>query len=186
MDKLGGATGVLLEDAANWPAFDGMSLAGYQRSCVLLNVGRRGSMLDVAQRVGIEDTYDGRAVVLADLFDDGTLDMIVANQNGPLLIYENRRPAADDWIGYRLRGRESNPDAVGAEVTAHFGDAAQLQVITAGSGFCSQTDARVHFGLGDAPAPLRVEVRWPSGRLQELPPDALVPGRYHAIEEPDR
>jgi hypothetical protein len=184
MDKLGGATGRLIEDASNWPPFDGMSLSGYQRSRVLLNGGNGRSMVDVAERVGVTDTFDGRAVVLADLFGDGALDMVVANQNGPLLVYRNRAPAGERWIGYRLVGTASNPDAIGAEVTASFGGARQLQVITAGSGFCSQTDPRVHFGLGEAGAPERVTVRWPSGVEQELPPEALVPGRYHTIEEP--
>ena len=84
-----------------------------------------------------------------------------------------------------LRGKSSNTDAIGAEVVAHFEDASQLQVITAGTGFCSQTDPRVHFGLGDERAPTRVEVRWPTGHSHELPAEALVPGRYHTIEEPD-
>lgn len=183
MDKLGGATGQLLEDGRNWPAFEDMSLSGFQGSRVLLTVGR-GNMVEVAKRVGVEDTLDGRAVVLPDLFNDGTLDMVVANQNGPLLVYRNQGEAKN-WIGFKLIGKRSNPDAIGAEVVAHFGDARQIQVVTAGSGFCSQTDTRVHFGLGDFERPDRVEVRWPSGATQELDASSLEPGQYNVIEEPD-
>ena len=48
-----------------------------------------GRMTDVAQVVGATDTYDGRAVALADLGNRGALDVIVANQRGPLLVYRN-------------------------------------------------------------------------------------------------
>lgn len=135
--------------------------------------------------VGVDDELDGRAVILADLFDDGTLDIVVANQNGPLLVYRNLMSDAGNWIGYELRGRASNLDAIGAEVTAYFGHATQLQVVTAGSGFCSQTDPRVHFGLGTQQQPARVEIRWPSGVVQQLGAEHLVPCTYHTIEEPD-
>lgn len=185
MDKLGGATGRLISDAANWPGFEDMSLSGFQRSKVLLNSQGGRRMVDVAAEVGVEDTYDGRAVVLADLDDDGDLDMVVANQSGPLIVYRNDVDPARSWIGYRLVGTRSNPEGVGAELVCEFGDARQLHVVTAGIGFCSQADARVHVGLGDANRPTAVRIRWPSGLEQELPAEALEPGRYHRVEEPN-
>tara|TARA_R110002072_G_scaffold197538_3_gene355197 strand:- start:6803 stop:8575 length:1773 start_codon:yes stop_codon:yes gene_type:complete len=185
MDKVGGATGRLLEDAANWPPFEDKSLSGFQRSRVLLTQGRRRRyMVEVGEKVGITDRLDGRAVVLADLFNDGTLDAVVANQEGPLLVYRNQRPVDDKWIGWKLKGSVGNPDAIGAHVVAHFGDQTQVQVVTAGCGFCSQTDPRLHFGLGEHGAPTKVEIRWPSGRTTEIEPEALQPGRYHVIQEP--
>ena len=184
MDKLAGASGRILEDAANWPPFEDMSLSGFQRSHVLLNLRSGRRMVDVASAVGVEDTLDGRSVVLADLENDGDLDMLVANQDGPLLAYLNDVSSAARWIGYVLHGTTSNPDAVGAEVVARFGEATQLQVVTAGSGFCAQTDPRVHFGLGDAERPDEVRIRWPSGVEQVLAGEALEPGRYHSIWEP--
>ena len=187
MDKLGGATGRLLEDAANWPAFGGMSLSGYQRTNVLLNTSSKtANMVDVAERVGVQDRLDGRAVVAADLFNAGRLDLLIANQSGPLLVYRNTHPVEPgDWIGFALRGTRSNPDGVGAEVTAWFGESVQRQVVTAGSGFSSQTDPRVHYGLRGSTLG-RVQVRWPSGTVQELSVDQLAPGRYHSVEEPTR
>ena len=77
----------------------GRSLSGYQRKRVWLNDGL-GRFTDVAQVVGATDTYDGRAVALADLGNRGVLDVIVANQSGPLLIYRNTvaaRPALDQF-----------------------------------------------------------------------------------------
>jgi len=183
MDKLGGATGRLIEDAANWTPFEDMSLSGFQRSKVLLTQAG-GRMFDVAEEIGVDDLYDGRAVVLADIEADGDLDMIVANQDGPLLVYRNERTRPGAWIGWSLVGSESNRDAAGAEVLVEFGEAKQLHVVTAGIGFCSQADARVHVGLGESERPSAAEVRWPSGIRQKLAPEQLEPGRYHVVKEP--
>ncbi|MEZ6015734.1 MAG: CRTAC1 family protein [Planctomycetota bacterium] len=189
MGKVAGGNGGVFEDALNWPAFEGRSLSGYERTRVLKNrLGR--SFVEVGGEVGISDTYDGRGVVLADMDGDGRLDMVVANQNGPLLVYRNEPPAdvsAAQWIEIDLVAAPraaggSNPDAAGAHVLAHFGDATQLRVVVLGGGFSSQGPRRVHFGLGAATAVDELEVRWPSGRVQVV--RDLAAGRIHRIEEP--
>ena len=60
--------------------------------------------MDVAQAVGVNDTYDGRAVALADLWNTGALDVVVANQRGPLLIYKNTVSPENKWIEFSLEG----------------------------------------------------------------------------------
>ena len=182
MGKLAGGVGGLLEDASHWAPFEDMSLSGYQQYAVLLNKGRWG-FNDVSAASGIDDRYDGRAVVLADLWDDGLLDVVVANQNGPLVVYRNESPPGAHWIGFDLRGSASNPDGIGAEVLVRFGDQQQLQVVTAGHGFSSQTDPRVHVGLGERAVVDQVLVRWPSGREQTL--TNLAAGSYYRIDEPE-
>ena len=102
----------IIGDAANWPAMKGRSLSGYQRKRVWLNDGL-GRFTDVAQVVGARDTYDGRAVALADLGNRGVLDVIVANQRGPLLIYTNTRrarPALDSVRARRARRQQPQRD----------------------------------------------------------------------------
>src|SRR5262245_23451073 len=81
----------IIADAKNWPPMRGRSLSGYQRKRVWLNDGL-GRFTEVAQVVGATDTYDGRAVALADLSNRGSLDVLVANQRGPLLVYRNPNP----------------------------------------------------------------------------------------------
>src|SRR5437660_885036 len=83
--KVAGGNSTIIGDARNWPAMEGRSLSGYQQKRVWLNDGA-GKFNDVAQAVGATDTYDGRSVVLADLWNRGVLDVIVTNQRGPLLI----------------------------------------------------------------------------------------------------
>ena len=86
--KIAGGLDRLINNAAKWPAIGDQSLAGYQDKCVWLNKGG-GSFVEIAKAIGVTDTCDGRSVVLADLFNRGVLDVLVANQNGPILLYKN-------------------------------------------------------------------------------------------------
>src|SRR5205085_2614770 len=141
----------IIGDAANWPAMKGRSLSGYQRKRVWLNDGL-GRFTDVAQVVGVTDTYDGRAVALADLSNRGVLDVIVANQRGPLLIYRNTVQPDRHWIEIALEGsgsgHASNRSAIGARVELQWNGRTQVQEVSGGNGFSSQNDRRIHYGLG--------------------------------------
>lgn len=179
--KVAGGNSAIIADARNWPAFDGRSLAGYQSKRVWLNDGA-GRFVEAAAQVGVTDTHDGRAVALADLWNRGVLDVIVANQNGPLLVYRNSVDPRNGWIEFELEGTASNRSAIGAQVTVFWNGQQQIQQVSGGSGFAAQNDRRLHFGLGRAQAVTKVEVRWPSGRLQTLEAPAI--GRLHHVKEP--
>jgi hypothetical protein len=185
MSKIAGANRNLFEDARSWPAFGNASLSGYERSRVFLNRGV-GGWVDVAAAVGVRDEYDGRAVALADLSNRGVLDVIVANENQPALLYRNH-PApnvTNHWITFRLEGTRSNRSAIGAEVLVESGGSRQRRVVDGGMGFASQNDRRVHFGLGQNEWVDRVVIRWPSGRQQVVTNPAV--DQFHTITEPTR
>jgi hypothetical protein len=175
-----GGNSNIIGDAKNWPALDGRSLSGYQQKHVWLNDGA-GKFVDVAQAVGVTDTYDGRAVAFADLWNRGVLDVIVANQRGPLLIYKNTVTPENKWIEFALEGTASNRSAIGARVTVFWNGQRQAQEVSGGSGFAAQNDRRLHFGLGKDPKIEKVEIRWPSGKLQEV--DNPVPGQLYKVKE---
>jgi hypothetical protein len=187
--KVAGGHQLVIGDAANWPAMGQRSLAGYQPKRVWINDGT-GSFSDVAQMVGATDRHDGRAVALADLQGRGALDVIVANQRGPLLLYRNDVPQDRDWIAFELEGGCrpgasggcSNRSAIGAQVQVYWAGRQQLQEITGGSGFCAQNQRRLHFGLGRQGIVDRVVIRWPSGRTQELTKPETR--RIHQVQEP--
>jgi len=151
----------IIGDAANWPAMKGRSLSGYQRKRVWLNDGL-GRFTEVAQVVGVTDTFDGRAVALADLFNRGVLDVLVANQRGPLLIYRNAIQPGRHWIELALEGTAGNRSAIGARVEVHWDGRVQVQEVSGGNGFSSQNDRRLHYGLGGATRVDRIVIRWPS------------------------
>jgi hypothetical protein len=163
------ATGhsTIIGDAKNWPAMRGRSLSGYQRKHVWINDGL-GRFTDVAQVVGASDTFDGRAVALADLTNSGALDVLVANQRGPLLLYKNHVQPGRHWIAFDLEGHASNRSAIGARVELQWNGRTQVQEVSGGSGFSAQNDRRLHFGLGASAEVERAVIRWPSGRQQTV------------------
>lgn len=167
MSKIAGANGRFFEDAKTWPPFGNLSLSGYEQSRVYLNRGVAGWM-DVAKNVGVTDLYDGRAVAIADLSSNGGVDVIVANQNQPALLYRNYPDTANHWIAFKLIGTRSNRSAIGAEVVIESGNLTQRRVVDGGSGFASQNDRRLHFGLGVREWVDRAVIYWPSGEKQFL------------------
>jgi enediyne biosynthesis protein E4 len=188
--KIAGGHELVISDAKNWPPMGARSLAGYQPKRVFVNDGS-GHFLDVAQLVGATDRHDGRAVALLDARNRGVLDVVVANQRGPLLLYRNQVAPGRDYVAFELEGACrgdapaagcSNRSAIGARVTLHWRGRQQVQEVSGGSGFCAQNQRRVHFGLGPGSAPEKAVVRWPSGRTQEVP--APAPNRVHALKEP--
>ena len=183
MSKIAGANGKLFEDAASWPAFGDASLSGYERSRVYINRGVAG-WIDVAQTVGALDEYDGRAVALADLSNRGAVDVVVANQNQPALLYRDYPDSSNHWIAFSLVGTRSNRSAIGAEVVLEAGDLTQRRVVDGGSGFASQNDRRLHFGLGHHEWVDRVVIHWPSGMTQYLERPPI--NQFVTVTEPRR
>jgi enediyne biosynthesis protein E4 len=188
--KIAGGHQLVIEDATNWPAMGHRSLAGYQPKRVWINDGS-GGFSEVAQMVGASDRHDGRSVALADFSGRGTLDVAVANQKGPLLLYKNDVAPDRQWIGFELEGgcRSDSPStpctnrsAVGTQVELFWSGRQQLQEVSGGSGFCAQNQRTLHFGLGSHTTIDRAVIRWPSGKVQEL--KGLQAGRVHKIQEP--
>jgi hypothetical protein len=157
----------IIADANNWPALDGRSLSGHQSDRYWLN-DRAGGLIDISASVPGDSVYDGRAVVVADLWNRGALDVIIANQRGPLRVLRSHVPANHHWIGFDLRGTASNRSAIGAEVRLFRDGRQQLQQVDGGSGFAAQRDRRVHFGLGEDVRVDSVRIRWPSGTVQTI------------------
>jgi len=178
--KIAGGNSTIISDAAHWPSMDGRSLSGYQQKRVWLNDGA-GRFVNVAQAVGVGDVHDGRAVAMVDLWNRGVLDVVVANQRGPLLIYKNTVAPENKWIGFELEGTASNRSAIGAEVRVFWDGKQQVQQITGGGGFCSQNERRLHFGLGIDPHVEKAEIRWPSGKIQVI--NKPSPGQTYKIKE---
>jgi hypothetical protein len=170
--KIAGAQEAIIRDAKNWPAMKGRSLSGYQTKHLWKNTG--GAFVEIAAGVGVRDQYDGRAVATADLWRRGVQDVIVANQNGPLLIYKNTVAPGNHWVQFELErpraadGEGPNPPAIGAEVRLFWDGKRQAQVLSGGDGYASQRQRRLHFGLGGKDKIDKVVIQWPSGKSQTI------------------
>ena len=179
--KVAGGNSAIISDAKNWPPIEGRSLSGYQQKYVWINDGA-GQFFDVAQVVGVTDTYDGRAVALADFWNRGALDVVVVNQKGPLLLYKNTVTPDNQWVAFELEGSASNRSAIGAQVRLFWNGQEQVQEVSGGSGFGAQNQRRLHFGLGKQPHIDKVVIRWPSGKVQTLTAPQI--GYIHRLREP--
>ena len=139
-----------------------------QRNLLYQNAG--GTFVEVGTMVGWDFAEEkvSRGGALGDYDNDGDLDLLVMNLNDAPTLLHNRGGSRSNWLGLELIGTKSNRDAQGARV-ALFADAGQqIREVQRGVGYLSQSDGRVLFGLGAAEEVERVEIRWPSGRMQVL------------------
>ena len=138
---------------------------------------------DVANEAGLNagPLQSRRGVAIGDINNDGNLDFVVFNVDGPPSLFINQTHNAYHRVLFRLVGTKSNRMAIGARVTVYAGGMMQVDEVHGGGGYNSSSDTRLHFGLGKAAVMSRIEVRWPSGLRQEfqnVPADAI----YEIVE----
>src|SRR6202167_6350282 len=142
--------------------------SGYERNIFYANNGD-GTFSDISGVVGLDFLEDGRAFALVDFDHDGRQEVFLTHRNGPQLrLLKNAMENLPPSIAFRLRGKKSNRDAIGAVVTLETDLGHQTRSLQVGSGFLSQHSKDVFFGLAAAKGPLRASIRWPSGLVQEL------------------
>jgi hypothetical protein len=137
----------------------------------------------MAAEAGVDNDLDGRGVAVADFDNDGRLDIYQTNANQPSLLYHNVTPAVGHWLELKLVGTRSNRDAIGARVTAKAGGALLIREVNGGNGYSSQSSTRLHIGLGAATRIDEIEVRWPSGLREKLPPGSLAIDHVSYVKE---
>jgi tetratricopeptide (TPR) repeat protein len=141
---------------------------GYQRNVFFANIGD-GTFAQVSGVVGLDFADDSRAFALADLDHDGSLEVVLKNRTGPQLrILRNVMEGRGDSICFRLRGQQSNRDAIGAIISLESTGGRQVKFLQAGSGFFSQHSKELFFGLGRHKGTVQATVRWPSGLVQNF------------------
>lgn len=177
---VGGNRSVII-DANNWPAMNGRTFSGYQTNKIWVNDGA-GRFREVSSAVGGKLDLDSRAIAVADLDQNGTLDFVVANQNGPVKVYKNHVKEDHNWISFQLEGTKSNRSAIGAVVRLFWDDKQKKMEISGGDAFSSQSQRSAHFGLGEFQQVDKVEIRWPSGAVQTIENPEI--NRLHLITEP--
>jgi hypothetical protein len=144
-----------------------------------------GRLLDVSTRSGRPWGVPriARGLAAGDLDNDGATDILIVSQDGPLAYFHNRS-SGHHWLTIGLEGTASNRDAVGARVTVTAGGRSRTGWRVGGGSYQSASDPRLHFGLGTADRVDRVEVAWPSGRVDRFGPLGADSG--YALREGDR
>jgi len=142
--------------------------SGYERNVFYLN-NSDGTFSDVSGIAGMDFLEDSRTFALADFDHDGRVEVALKNRNGPQLRFlKNVMPQLAPAIAFRLQGKKSNRDAIGAVVTIETSVGRQAKFVQAGSGFLAQHSKEVFFGLGEAKGPVKATIRWPNGLEQKI------------------
>jgi hypothetical protein len=108
----------------------------------------------------------GRGACFGDYDNDGDIDAYIVNLNDHGALLRNNKGNRNNCISLYLIGETSNRDGIGASVTVSAGGLKQVAQKKSSSGYLSQNDPRLHFGLGDSDMVESIEVKWPSGRVQ--------------------
>jgi enediyne biosynthesis protein E4 len=122
-----------------------------------------GKLANVSASAGpafLQD-FAGRGLAVGDFDNDGALDVLVAINNGPPVLLKNMAAADNHWLGLRLVGRKSNPDAIGAKIIWQAGDLKRSRLKIGGGSYLSSHDPREVLGIGKRPKIDRLEIHWP-------------------------
>jgi thiol-disulfide isomerase/thioredoxin len=166
-------TGTLRNDQNRLIFNKGFSFSGYERDALFLN--REGKkFMDISGVSGIDSITDGRAAVFADFDNDGDEDVFLTTIQGPgHLLFRNNVGQDNHWLRIILEGgKETGRDAYGSVVRVKTSAGTLTKVKAGGSGYLSQSDPRLLFGLGQDPGAQSIEVTWANGRVEAFAADA--------------
>jgi hypothetical protein len=143
-----------------------------------------GKFADVSREAGpvLSERTTARGACFADYNNDGKMDAFVVNLGARGTLLHNVSTNTGHWIAIKLKGTKSNRDGIGARVEVFAAGKRHTAERVAGTGYLSQDDERLHFGLGAATAIDKLIVHWPSGREQTL--ENLSVDRVLQVEEP--
>jgi hypothetical protein len=166
-----GSTDIFFVNGHVYPEVDRQRLdeTYAQPSLVFRNKGD-GTFADVTGAAGeaLASRWVGRGAAFGDYDDDGRVDVVISTVNGLAVLLRNESAPSNHWLTVKLVGRRGNRDAIGARVKVRAGVRTLTREVHGGGSYLSQSDLRVHFGLGPiAPVP-SLEVRWPGGAVERF------------------
>ena len=194
---------LLLVNGHVYPEVDSQHLGStFQEPRILYHNNGNGTFTDISADAGpgITTVNSSRGLAIGDLWNDGRLSAVISNMNAPpsLLVNDVRTP--NHWIAFHLVGNSfasasspmkasapaapnfrSNRDAIGARITMKAGARLFVDEVRSGSSYDSNSDMRVHFGLGSATKLDFIQIRWPSGLVEQF--DNLAVDKIHTLKE---
>jgi hypothetical protein len=156
---------------------------GYRQPALLSLNQKDGAFCDAGDQAGpaLMEKRVSRGLAVADLFNDGNMDIVVNNLDGSPMILRNRGIAGRHWVSFELAGSKSNRLALNARIKITAAGMTQTDEIHSGGSYLSQNDLRVHFGLGPATRIDSVEIHWPSGIIDHM--RSLAADRFYSVLE---
>ncbi|HUC54076.1 MAG TPA: CRTAC1 family protein [Candidatus Cybelea sp.] len=175
---------LLLVNGHVYPEVDSQHLgSNFQEPKILYHNNSNGTFTDISANAGpgITAVSSARGLAVGDLWNDGRMSAVISNMNAPPMLLVNDVRNGNHWIAFHTVGSKSNRDGIGAKITVAAGARTLVDEVRSGSSYVSNSDVRVHFGLGSATKMESLQVRWPSGlveRFENLPVDAI-----HTLKE---
>jgi hypothetical protein len=140
---------------------------------------------DISLNIGnyFKEEYVGRGACIGDYDNDGDLDIYIVNLNDKGMFLRNNQGNKNNWLTINLIGQTSNRDGVGARIKLYAGDKIQTAQKKSATGYLSQNDPRLHFGLMKNETVEKIEINWPSGKTQIL--ENIKANQILTITEPN-
>ena len=178
-----GWPGIFIANGHVYPEVDDKALGTrYREPKVAYYNLHDGTFANITADAGsvLSEPHSSRGLALADLFNDGHQEALVNNMNERPSLYYNTAPIGN-WISLQLVGVKSNRAALGAVVTLEQGSDKHEKEVRSGDGYISQSDLRLHCGLGKSSKAEKIVIRWPSGLVETL--SDLPANQYYVVRE---
>jgi enediyne biosynthesis protein E4 len=175
---------LILVNGHVYPEVDKYQLGStYKEPRLLYHNNGNGTFTDVAEGAGpgINATSSARGLAVGDLWNDGQLSVLINNVYATPSLLVNTVHSGNHWIAFKTVGTRSNRDGIGARISVKNWQRTLVDEVRSGSSYISQSDMRVHFGLGEATRAESVQVRWPSGLVEHF--DNLPADTIHTLKE---
>ncbi len=155
----------------------------YRQPDQLFRNNGNGTFQEVSESAGayFQRAAVSRGALFADYDNDGDVDLLVTQSNGPATLLQNRTEAQNNWVSIKTVGVISNRDGIGTRITVTTDGHTQIQEVNPGASYLSSHDPRCHFGLGTDTSIDRLEVRWQSGVVQVF--ENLPANQVHTVSE---
>jgi enediyne biosynthesis protein E4 len=175
---------LILANGHVYPEVDKYHLgSNYPEPCILYHNNGNGTFSDISAEAGpgITATASSRGLAVADFWNDGRLSVVITNMNGKPSLLVNDVRSQNHWAAFKLIGTHANRDAIGAHVTLKAGKRTWVDEVRSGSSYNSNSDMRLHFGLGALTSIESVQVRWPSGLVEKF--ENVSSNAIHILKE---
>jgi hypothetical protein len=162
---------LLVANGHVYPQIDSLDSGPRYREPLLLHRNNRdGTFDDASKQAGLADLplQSRRGAAFGDIFNDGNVDVLILNVGASPSLLKNNNADGYHRVTFNLIGTKSNRAAIGARVSIRSGGVRQIAEVRGGGSYISQSDLRLHFGLGASKMIESVEIRWPSGAVETL------------------